>query len=128
MLKAKNTMTTTSSVQTANRKWKAVGTPIMLLWTQGKSPQMTREREKRGGIKKWQQRGKQQEYRKATNKKRVWSNEKGMTAPAIMSYQRKRHESHRGYEMQTPTKGREQEKKRMTYRQVCSLDIIIQRR
>ena len=128
MLKAKNTMTTTSSVQTANRKWKAFGTPIMHLWTQGKSPQMTSEREKRGGIKKRQQRGKQNEHKKATHKKRVWSNEKGMTAPAIMSYQRQRHESHRGYEMQTPTKGREQEKKRMTDRQVCSLGIIIQRR
>lgn len=128
VLKAKNTMTTTSSVQTANRKWKAFGTPIMLLRTQGKSPQITSEREKRGGMKKRQQRGEQQEHRKATNKKRVWSNEKGMTAPAIMSYQRKRHESHRGYEMQTPTKGREQEKKRMTDRQVLLFGIIIQRR
>ena len=69
VLKAKNTMTTTSSVQTANRKWKAFGTPIMHLWTQGKSPQMTSEREKRGGIKKRQQRGKQNEHRKATHKK-----------------------------------------------------------
>ena len=98
VLKAKNTMTTTSSVQTANRKWKAFGTPIMHLRTKGKSPQMTSEREKRGGMKKRQQRGEQQEHRKATHKKRVWSNEKGMTAPAIMSYQRRRHESHRGYE------------------------------
>lgn len=89
---------------------------------------MTSEREKRGGIKKRQQRGKQNEHKKATNKKRVWSNEKGMATPTIMSYQRKRHESHCGYERQPPTKGREQEKKRMTDRQVYSLGIIIQRR
>lgn len=68
VLKAKNTMTTTSSVQTANRKCKAFGTPIILLRTQGKSPQMTSEREKRGSMKKRQQRGKQQEHKKATDK------------------------------------------------------------
>ena len=112
VLKAKNTMTTTSSVQTANRKWKAFGTPIMHLWTQGKSPQMTSEREKRGGIKKRQQRGKQNEHRKATKKKTCME----------------QRESHRGYETQTPTKGREQEEKRMTDRQGLLFGIIIQRR